>query len=165
MAEDFADEVARENCMEFTDLNEDFQPFQRQYTADIIKIQEIERKIKSIEEILDEYNIAKNSDVKSHDIEEEKRPSDSSQIVEKIGKEVNDEYKSLTEQATAEKQLKLELVSQQVCLCLFCFIIKKIKIFFFYKINIYYILYRLLLTCCLAWKHFCWKANSLLRND
>ena len=115
MAEEFADEVARENCMEFTDLNEDFQPFQRQYTGDIIKVQEIERQIKSIEELLVSYRITVSTDVATHDIEEAKRPGDSSQIIDGIGREVNEEYKGLTEQATAEKQLKAELNSQEVC--------------------------------------------------
>ncbi|ETO32834.1 hypothetical protein RFI_04284 [Reticulomyxa filosa] len=57
VAEEFADSVGREGCIQFTDLNEDVQPFQRPYTKDIVRIQEIERRVKDIENQLKEYKV------------------------------------------------------------------------------------------------------------
>jgi len=48
-AEPFVDVMARENCMQFMDLNEDVQMFQRKYTGDIVKLQEVERLVKMLE--------------------------------------------------------------------------------------------------------------------
>ena len=115
VAEEFADRMARNDIMQFTDLNEDFQPFQRQYTADIIKIQEIERQVKVMEELLDSYNVFHDTVVRGDDLQDEKRPSDASQIVESIGKEIGAEYKKLKEQANIEQELKNQLSQQEVC--------------------------------------------------
>ncbi len=100
--------------MQFSDLNEDFQPFQRQYTSDIIKIQEIERQIKAIEEQLGDYSVPYDGQVDTDRLQEAQRPANTTQIGQSIGKDVNDSYKRLTEQATAEHQLRAELSSQEV---------------------------------------------------
>jgi len=73
VSEEFADLMGREGCLEFTDLNEELQPFQRAFTADIIKIQEIERRLKSIEEALADYNVAYDGAIKAADLEAAKR--------------------------------------------------------------------------------------------
>eukprot|EP00484_Ammonia_sp_Unknown_P000463 CAMPEP_0197022794 /NCGR_PEP_ID=MMETSP1384-20130603/3605_1 /TAXON_ID=29189 /ORGANISM="Ammonia sp." /LENGTH=875 /DNA_ID=CAMNT_0042450897 /DNA_START=137 /DNA_END=2764 /DNA_ORIENTATION=- len=113
VAEEFADQMARRDIMQFTDLNEDFQPFQRKYTADIIKIQEIERQVKAMEELLDSYEIARDTDIRGEDLVEEKRPSDASQIIEGIGKDIGDAYKRLKEQSNVEQELKKQLSQQK----------------------------------------------------
>jgi len=82
IGEDFADRMGREGCMQFTDLNEDFQPFQRTYTSDIIKIQEIERQIKLLEELLNQYQIKFDSEVDAKQLQEDLRPNNASQLVD-----------------------------------------------------------------------------------
>ena len=115
VAEEFADQMARQDIMQFTDLNEDFQPFQRKYTSDIIKIQDTERQVKTMEELLDTYEIFRDTDVVGQDLQDEKRPSDASQIIEAIGKDIGDAYKKLREQANVEQELKKQLSQQEVC--------------------------------------------------
>lgn len=115
VAEEFADQIAREGCMQFTDLNKNIQPFQRQFTGDIIKIQEIERQAKAIEELLDTYDIPHDTDVNGDDLHEMKRPPNATQIMPNIAKEISDLYQRLKEQANVEHQLRTELTSQKVC--------------------------------------------------
>ena len=116
VAEEFADQMARQDIMQFTDLNADFQPFQRKYTGDIIKIQDIERQIKVMEELLDSYGVFRDTDVRGQDLQDEKRPSDASQIVERIGKDIGDAYKKLKEQSQVEQELDKQKSQQEVCL-------------------------------------------------
>eukprot|EP01083_Nonionella_stella_P115011 340558_1 len=113
VASEFADQMARRDIMQFTDLNEDFQPMQRKYTSDIIKIQEIERQIKTMEELLDSYEVFRDTDVRGEDLQMEKRPSDSSQIIEAIGNNIGDAYKKLKEQVNIEQELKKQLSQQE----------------------------------------------------
>eukprot|EP00486_Rosalina_sp_Unknown_P001219 CAMPEP_0201565984 /NCGR_PEP_ID=MMETSP0190_2-20130828/5465_1 /ASSEMBLY_ACC=CAM_ASM_000263 /TAXON_ID=37353 /ORGANISM="Rosalina sp." /LENGTH=318 /DNA_ID=CAMNT_0047984119 /DNA_START=69 /DNA_END=1022 /DNA_ORIENTATION=+ len=113
VAEEFADQMARQDIMQFTDLNEDFQPFQRKYTSDIIKIQEIERQVKIMEELLDTYEIFRDTEVVGQDLQDEKRPGDASQIIDAIGKDIGDAYKKLKEQANVEQELKKQLSQQE----------------------------------------------------
>ena len=115
VAEEFADQMARRDIMQFTDLNEDFQPFQRKYTTDIIKVQEIERQIKTMEELLDSYEIYRDTDVRGQDLQKEIRPANASQVIEAIGTDIGDAYKKLKEQVNVEQELKLQLTQQDVC--------------------------------------------------
>ncbi|ETO27771.1 hypothetical protein RFI_09361 [Reticulomyxa filosa] len=57
VAEEFVDFVGREACIQFIDLDEDLQPFHKPHTKDLVRIQEIERRIKDIENQLREYKI------------------------------------------------------------------------------------------------------------
>eukprot|EP01083_Nonionella_stella_P046198 123691_1 len=113
VAEDFADQMAREDIMQFTDLNEDFQPFQRKYTGDIIHIQEIERQVKVMEDLLDNYEVFRDTEVTGDDLQLAQRPSDHSQAVQKIGAEIGDAYKKLKEQVNVEQELKKQLSQQE----------------------------------------------------
>jgi len=113
VAEDFADRMAREDIMQFTDLNEDFQPFQRKYTSDIIKIQDIERQVKVMEELLESYDIAHDTEVRGEDLMEAERPSDASQLVEAMKSDIGDAYKKLKEQANVEQELNKQLAEQE----------------------------------------------------
>jgi V-type H+-transporting ATPase subunit a len=113
VAEDFADLMARKDLMQFTDLNEDFQPFQRAYTSDIIKIQEIERRLRAIEDELQNYGVRYVGEIKPDHVGDSPRPEGASTLVQTTGEEINDAYKNLKEQTTAEKQLKAELDNQQ----------------------------------------------------
>ena len=56
-------------------LNEDSQPFQRQYTGEIVRIQEL----------LDAYEVSRDTDVTGEDLRKEKRPSNTPQIMDTIG--------------------------------------------------------------------------------
>eukprot|EP01083_Nonionella_stella_P031073 85106_1 len=112
VAEEFADQMARRDIMQFTDLNEDFQPFQRKYTSDIMTIQEIERQVKIMEELLDSYEVFHDTIVRGDDLQQEKRPTDASQIVEAIKNNIGDQYKKLKEQVNVEQELKSQLTQQ-----------------------------------------------------
>eukprot|EP01084_Bolivina_argentea_P051005 93826_1 len=112
VAEEFADQMARRDIMQFTDLNEDFQPFQRKYTSDIMTIQEIERQLNTMEEVLDSYEVFHDTIVRGDDLQQEKRPTDASQIVEAIKNNIGDQYKKLKEQVNVEQELKSQLTQQ-----------------------------------------------------
>eukprot|EP01084_Bolivina_argentea_P051003 93822_1 len=112
VAEEFADQMARRDIMQFTDLNEDFQPFQRKYTSDIMTIQEIERQLNTMEEVLDSYEVFHDTIVRGDDLQQEKRPTDASQIVEAIKNNIGDQYKKLKEQVNVERELKQQLSLQ-----------------------------------------------------
>lgn len=114
VAEEFADRMAREDIMQFTDLNEDLQPFQRKYTSDIIKIQDIERQIKVMEELLESYSIEHDTEVIGEDLINAQRLSDASQLVEAMKADIGDAYKKLKEQANVEQELKKQLTEQEV---------------------------------------------------
>jgi len=111
-AEEFADRMAREDLMQFTDLNEDLQPFQREYTKEIIKIQEIERQVKAIEELLDSYGVPRSSAVQGQDLRDEPRTSNASQIVDGIQEDIGESFKDLMEQSGVEQKLKQQLYEQ-----------------------------------------------------
>jgi len=113
VAEEFADRMAREDIMQFTDLNEDLQPFQRKYTSDIIKIQDIERQIKVMEELLESYSIEHDTEVIGEDLINAQRLSDASQLVEAMKADIGDAYKKLKEQANVEQELKKQLTEQE----------------------------------------------------
>jgi len=113
VAEEFADKMARHDIMQFTDLNEDFQPFQRQYTGEIVRIQEIERQVKEMEELLDAYNVARNTEVTGEDLRKELRPSNAPQIMDTIGGEIGGAFKKLREQSAVEMELKMQLAEQE----------------------------------------------------
>eukprot|EP01084_Bolivina_argentea_P051004 93823_1 len=113
VAEEFADQMARRDIMQFTDLNEDFQPFQRKYTSDIMTIQEIERQLNTMEEVLDSYEVFHDTIVRGDDLQQEKRPTDASQIVEAIKNNIGDQYKKLKEQVNIEQELKKQLSQQE----------------------------------------------------
>lgn len=114
-AEEFADRMAREDIMQFTDLNEDFQPFQRQYTKEIIRIQEIERQVKAIEELLESYQVELDCEVRGEDLRNQQRSSDASQRVDGIRKNIGESFQKLMEQANVEQKLKHQLYEQLVC--------------------------------------------------
>jgi len=113
VAEDFADRMGREGCLQFSDLNEDFQPNQRTYTGDIIKSQEVERQIKSIEELLQGYEVKYDAEVTAKLLQEENRPNNANQLIDSVAREVGEAYKRVNEQSVAEKQLKAELSAQE----------------------------------------------------
>ena len=115
VAEDFCDKIGRTELIEFTDLNEDFQPFQRRYTSDIIKIQGLENQLKAINEQLIEYGIKINTDIKGRELDESKRSVNTQQIIETLSKSITNTYNTLSNQANYEKQLRSELKSQKVC--------------------------------------------------
>eukprot|EP00485_Elphidium_margaritaceum_P013838 CAMPEP_0202726484 /NCGR_PEP_ID=MMETSP1385-20130828/184635_1 /ASSEMBLY_ACC=CAM_ASM_000861 /TAXON_ID=933848 /ORGANISM="Elphidium margaritaceum" /LENGTH=933 /DNA_ID=CAMNT_0049392705 /DNA_START=150 /DNA_END=2951 /DNA_ORIENTATION=+ len=99
--------------MQFTDLNEHFQPFQRKYTVDIIKIQDIERQVKAMEDLLDSYGVTRDTEIRGDDLKNKDRVTDTSRIVEAIGKEIGDAYTKLTEQASVEQGLKKQYLEQE----------------------------------------------------
>ncbi|ETO31054.1 hypothetical protein RFI_06063 [Reticulomyxa filosa] len=98
--------------MEFTDLNSDFQPFQRAYTKDIMKIQEIERRVREIESQLKEYNIQFESDITPSILKNRERQT----TIDAITAAVNKAYSELKSQVTAEKDLKKQLSERQLCI-------------------------------------------------
>ena len=110
--------------MQFTDLNEDFQPFQRQYTKEIIRIQEIERQVKAIEELLESYEVPLDCEVRGEDLVKQNRPSDASQIVDGIRKNIGESFQKLMEQANVEQKLKHQLYEQLVCKTPICSVFK-----------------------------------------
>eukprot|EP01084_Bolivina_argentea_P001832 3386_1 len=66
-----------------------------------------------MEELLDSYEVFRDTEVTGQDLHEEKRPSDASQIIEAIGKDIGDSYKKLKEQANVEQELKRQLSQQE----------------------------------------------------
>eukprot|EP01083_Nonionella_stella_P276887 941266_1 len=66
-----------------------------------------------MEELLDSYEVFRDTDVRGEDLQMEKRPSDSSQIIEAIGNNIGDAYKKLKEQVNIEQELKKQLSQQE----------------------------------------------------
>jgi len=112
-AEDFVDRISRDGSMQFTDLNETLQPFQRPYTGDIILVQDVERQVKGLEELLKEYKINVDTFLTGNELQTTPRNTNIPQLVDSIAKEVSETYSRLNEQAIAEHQLRSELESQQ----------------------------------------------------
>ncbi|ETO35821.1 hypothetical protein RFI_01243 [Reticulomyxa filosa] len=130
VAEEFVDSIGREGLIEFTDLNAGLQPYQRQYTKDIMKTQEIERRIKEIEAQLVEYDINFNKDISAAELKDRQRKMTIDTITVVIVKEreikrdmyitndqllyVNEHFKELKNQGNAEKNLKKQLSEREV---------------------------------------------------
>eukprot|EP01083_Nonionella_stella_P115012 340559_1 len=65
-----------------------------------------------MEELLDSYEVFHDTIVRGDDLQQEKRPTDASQIVEAIKNNIGDQYKKLKEQVNVEQELKSQLTQQ-----------------------------------------------------
>jgi len=115
IAEEFADQMARRDIMQFVDLNVDFQPFQRKYTSEIIEIQEVERQVKAMEEMLDSYGVPHDTAVSGDDLQRLPRPkkNEAVNVIAKLAGDIGNAYKKLAEQSQVERELKKQLGEQE----------------------------------------------------
>jgi len=109
VSEEFIDAAGREECIQFTDLNEDVQPFQRPYTKEILRIQEIERRIRDIENQLKDYKIPFDSQITPAELKTYQRRA----TVETIQRDVNKSFQELKNQGVAEKGLRKQWSESQ----------------------------------------------------
>lgn len=114
VAEEFADKVGRRDIMQFTDLNEHCLPIQRPYTSDIVKIQDTERQLRIMEELLESYSHEHETEVSGEDLVNAERSANATQLVEAMKSDIDDAYKKMQEQVKVEQELKKQLMEQQV---------------------------------------------------
>uniref|UniRef100_A0A6A7G341 V-type proton ATPase subunit a n=1 Tax=Hirondellea gigas TaxID=1518452 RepID=A0A6A7G341_9CRUS len=101
----FVSELGHQGTMQFVDLNEDLQSFDRRYMRDIVRINDIERQVKIIEGYLDSHDVEYDSFLSEDDI---KRSPDRD-IVTELEKNIGQVFKGLSGDIRVEEELSKDL--------------------------------------------------------
>lgn len=106
----FVDELGKHDVMEFVDLNEGMQSFTRRYMKEIVRISDLERKVRLIAGHLDSHDVAWDSHLMPSDAQNIRDDGDA---LEALENEIGEVYRQLSNDINAEDELKRQLERSQ----------------------------------------------------